>query len=61
MLLVNYTLYIDIMSTRIDYIDSLKGVVMLCVVYWHISIYTGATDSPVNLIYMPFYMTLFFS
>ena len=33
---------------------------MLCVVYWHISIYTGTTDSPVNLIYMPFYMTLFF-
>lgn len=48
------------MSARIDYIDSLRGIVMLCVVYWHISIYTGTTDSPVNLIYMPFYMTLFF-
>lgn len=33
---------------------------IFCVVYWHISIYTGTTDSPVNVVFMPFYLTLFF-
>lgn len=30
------------------------------VVYWHVSIFTGTTDSPINAMFMPFYLTLFF-
>ena len=33
---------------------------IFCVVYWHCSIYTGTTDSPVNNFFLPFYLTLFF-
>ena len=45
---------------RIAFFDAIKAFMIFCVVYWHISIYTGTTDSPVNRIYMPFFLTSFF-
>lgn len=40
--------------------DAIKALMIFFVVYWHVSIFTGTTDSPVNTMFMPFYLTLFF-
>lgn len=45
---------------RIVFFDAIKAFMIFCVVYWHIAIYTGTTDSPLNRIYMPFFLTSFF-
>lgn len=45
---------------RIEFFDAIKAFTIFCVVYWHVSIFTGITDSPLNRIYMPFFLTLFF-
>lgn len=53
---------LDIMreKERIVFFDAIKAFMIFCVVYWHIAIYTGTTDSPLNRIYMPFFLTSFF-
>lgn len=48
------------MEKRIAFFDAIKAFMIFCVVYWHVSIFTGTTDSPLNRIYMPFFLTLFF-
>lgn len=45
---------------RIAFVDAIKAFTIFCVVYWHLSIYTGTTDSLLNRLYMPFFLTLFF-
>ena len=45
---------------RLIFFDAIKAFMIFCVVYWHISIYTGTTDSIINRIYMPFFLTSFF-
>lgn len=33
---------------RIAFVNAIKAFTIFCVVYWHISIYTGTTDSILN-------------